>query len=65
MPQIFPGTPSVGGSIAKGHPPRRHAQGDTGDDAPSAVFTSSVVRLKMPGITVGIDKRNSYAEDDA
>ena len=65
MPQIIPGTPNVGGSIAKGHLPRQHAQGDTGDDAPSAVFTSSVVRPKMPGITVGMDKRNSQVEDDA
>ena len=65
-PRLSQETPNVGGSTAQGHLPQRNAQGGfAGDDAPRAVFTSIVVRPKMPRITVGIDKRNSHVEDDA
>jgi len=39
--------------------------GFAGDDAPRAVFPSSVGRPKMPGIMVGMDSKDSYVGDEA
>ena len=39
--------------------------GFAGDDAPRAVFPSIVGRPKMPGIMVGMDRKDSYIGDEA
>ena len=38
--------------------------GFAGDDAPRAVFASTAGHPKMPGITVGMDQKDSYFGDE-
>ena len=39
--------------------------GFAGDDAPRSVFSSEVVRPKVPGIMVGLDQNEVYVGEEA